>query len=102
MTLLTVNQRIAERIFVSGILPGQPIQDDRRIEAFDVVALVNHPAPPSLAHIVGEFDTQRPVVPRAAKAAVDFRRWINEAATLRQRNDGLDVWSRHRLVNRKL
>src|SRR6266404_1957685 len=49
VALATVNQRITERIFVSRILPNQPIENDRRIKALDIIALVNHPAPPGYA-----------------------------------------------------
>src|SRR5207245_10220587 len=63
--LATIDQRIVDRIFMAGILPDQSVQDDRRIETFDVVALVNHPAPPCGADIVAEFSPEGAVVPRA-------------------------------------
>src|SRR5258706_7418739 len=58
VTLTTINQGIAEGILMPRIFPDQSIQNDRRIKPFDVVAFVNHPAPPGLAHVVGEFDAE--------------------------------------------
>ena len=78
-----------------GILPHEPIQNDRRIKTFDVVALIDHPAPPRLFDVIAKFDAQRAIVPRAAKAAVDLRRWIDKTASFREGNDCFDVGCRH-------
>src|SRR2546425_3505194 len=50
LTIAAVNQGIAKRVFVARILPNQSIQDDRRIDALDIIAFVDHPAPPGLFH----------------------------------------------------
>src|SRR5207249_7125838 len=54
VALTAINQRIAERVFMSRIFPHQPVQNDRRIDSFDVIAVMNHPAPPRRADIVAE------------------------------------------------
>ena len=76
---------------MSRVLPNFSIQNDRRIETLDVVTFVNHPTPPRLLDVVVELDAHWAIVPRAAEAAVDFGRGIDEAATLRERDDRFDV-----------
>jgi hypothetical protein len=66
ITLLAINQRVAERLFMARILPDQAIEDDAGINALHVVALVNHPAPPRVLDVVRQFDAERAVIPSAA------------------------------------
>src|SRR5687768_3799284 len=68
----TVNQRIAEGVFVSGIFPDQPVQNDRRVEPFDVITLIDHPAPPRLLYVIRELDSHGTVIPCAAETSVKF------------------------------
>ena len=82
-----------------GIFPNQTVQNDRRVQSFDVIPFVNHPAPPSLAHVVGELDAQRTVVPGAAETAVDFRRWIDKAASFGERDNRFNAGCRHFSMN---
>src|ERR1051325_11299218 len=98
LALPTIKQRSRKSLFMSRVLPNQAIQNDRRIEPFNIIAFVNHPAPPGLLHVVVKLYAHRAVIPRAAKAAINFRRWINEAATLRERDNSFNVGCRHGLV----
>ena len=76
-----VNQRIAERRFVSRIFPNQTVLNNRRIETFDVVAFVDEPTPPTLFYIIGEFHAERAVIPTAAKSAINVGGGKYESAT---------------------
>ena len=40
------------------------VLNDRRIQPFDVVPLVNHPPPPALLDVIRQLDAQRAVIPR--------------------------------------
>src|SRR5688500_16256975 len=70
LAFATVDQRITKSVFVSRVFPYQPVKNDRRIEALDVVALVDHPAPPGLLDVVAKLDAERAIVPGAAKATI--------------------------------
>ena len=99
LTFAAVYKPVIKRVFMSAVLPHQAIQNDRRVESFNVVALVDHPAPPSLLDVIAKLDAERTVVPGAAEAAVDFRRGKDKPAPLGEGNDGFDVRSCHKKVN---
>jgi hypothetical protein len=84
---LAVDQRIAEVLDVARRLPGPRVRDDRRVEAFDVVALAHDLLPPERLQVVLELDAERAVVPEAVDAAVDLARLPDEAATRAERDD---------------
>src|SRR5215204_5355325 len=80
---------------MTRILPNKTIENDRRVDAIDIVALVDEPAPPGLLDVVAELDAQWAVVPCATEAAVNFGRRKNKTSPLGERYDGVDVWCRH-------
>ena len=63
-------------------LPDLRVHDDRRIEAFDIVAAMHHVAPPGLFDVVAQFDAERAVIIKAVVTAVDFGGRENESAAL--------------------
>src|SRR5205823_5910276 len=71
---------------VTRRFPSLRVHQDRRVEAFDVLAIVDHRAPPALLDVFLQLDAQRPVVPHRAEAAVDLRGLEHEAASLGQRH----------------
>ena len=80
---------------MTRILPHETIQNDRRIDSLDVVALVDEPTPPRLLDVIAQLDTEWTIVPGAAQAAVNFGRGKNETSPLGEGYDGVDVWCRH-------
>jgi hypothetical protein len=80
---------------MSRVLPDETIQNDRRIDTFDVVTLVDEPSPPCLFDVIAELDAERTIVPRATEAAVNFGRGENKTSPLGKRNNSVDVWGRH-------
>jgi hypothetical protein len=48
-----IDERIVERLFMPGVLPNKPVLNDRRVDSFDVVALVNKPVPPASLYVIG-------------------------------------------------
>jgi len=91
ITVATVYERVAKRVFVPGIFPHKPILDNRRIEPLYIVPLINEPVPPTPFDIVREFHAERAVVPRGAQAAIDVGGRINKSATLRKRDYCFDI-----------
>jgi len=83
----TVNHRIAERVHMAAGLPDFRVHDDGGFEADDIVAQLDHVAPPQLLDVALEFGTERTVIPKTVDAAVNFRGLINEPAPLAQRHD---------------
>src|SRR5215204_7404873 len=80
---------------MTRILPNKTIENDRRVDAIDIVALVDEPAPPGLLDVVAELDAEWAVIPCATEAAVNFGRRKNKTSPLGERYDGIDVWCRH-------
>src|SRR5207245_96708 len=86
LAVFAVHQGIGKASHVARRLPDLRVHQDRRVEPLDVLALVHHGAPPALLDVFLELDTQRPVVPHGAEAAVDLRRLKHEAASLGERH----------------
>ena len=84
---LAVDERVGEAADVAGRLPDLRVEDDRRVEGDDVVALLHHRGHPALLDVVLEQDAVVPVVVRRAEAAVDLRRREHEPAPLAERDD---------------
>ena len=82
--------------------PDLRVHEDPGIEPDDVVALLDHRPPPGALDVVLELDAERPVVPDGVDAAVDLARREDEAAPLRQRDDGLELGDGGRDVVRVL
>ena len=90
VALQTLNEGVVEYLDMAGGHPYLPRQDDRRIQADDVVAAGDHGAPPLSLDVLLEFHTQRSVVPRRAGTPVDLACGIDQTAALGQVDDGLD------------
>ena len=85
------DQRIGEGGDVAGGDPDLARQDHRRVKPDDVLARPHHVVPPLALDVVLELDAQRAVVPGGLGAAIDLARGVDEAAALRQRDDGIDL-----------
>ena len=86
-----LHERIGEGADVPGGDPHLGVHEDARVEAHDVVALLDHGPPPGALDVVLELDAERAVVPDRVDAAVDLRGREDEAAALGQRDDGVEV-----------
>ncbi len=86
-----LHEGVAERADVAGGDPDLGVHEDARVEADDVVALLDHRPPPGALDVVLELDAQRPVVPDGVDATVDLGRGEDEAAALGERDDGLEA-----------
>ena len=87
LAFAAVDERIGERRFVTGVLQDEPVHQDRGIESFHVVALVDVGAPPGTLDVVLELDAHRAVVPRALQASVQFAALKQEPAPLAEPHD---------------
>src|SRR5262245_21201246 len=94
-TFAAIHESVGERGLVARITPDQTVHQDRRVQAFHVVALVNDRTPPRARYIVLQFDTQRAVVPGRSDASIYFRASEDEAASFTQAHDPFQAWSCH-------
>ena len=85
-----VDARVGERADVPRGDPHLAGQDDRGVQADDVLASVDHRLPPLPLDVLLELDTQRPVVPGRARPSVDLPARENEAPALAEADDGVD------------
>ena len=93
MTLVAVqalDQRVVEHLDVPGGHPHLARQDDRAVQADDVVAAGDHRPPPLPLDVLLELDAERAVVPRRLGAAVDLAGLVDEATAFRQVRNGVD------------
>ena len=86
-----LDQRVDERRDVAGGHPHLAGQDDRGIQADDVVAGADHRVPPLPLDVVLEFDAERAVVPRRPGAAVDLAAGVDEPPSLGEGDNGVDA-----------
>jgi len=86
---LAVHQRVGEAGDVTRGLPHLRVHDDGRLEPHDVFAAPHHVVPPAVADVPLQLHAQRAVVEEAVEPAVDLRRLEDEAAALRERDDGV-------------
>ena len=91
MAGLAFDQRIAERADVARRHPHLRVHQDARVEAHDVVPLLDHRPPPGALDVVLELHAEGPVVPHGVDAAVDLRAGEDEAAPLAERDDRLQL-----------
>src|SRR3954471_19610521 len=82
-----LDERVTEALEVAGCLPRLRVEDDRAVEGHDVVALLDHRAPPLVLDVRLEQDPVVPVVVRRAESAVDLGRLEQEAAPLAEGDD---------------
>ena len=90
MALQTFDERIVEHLDVAGGHPDLTRQDDRGVQAHDIIASGDHRPPPLPLDVLLQLDAQRPVVPRRAGATIDLAGGVNQAAALGQVDDGID------------
>jgi len=60
---LALRQRVDERVEVAGRGPDLRGEDDRRVQADDVLPLLDHGAPPLPAYVLLQLDAEWAVVP---------------------------------------
>ena len=86
-----LGERVDELGDVPAGLPYLPGQDDRGVQAHDVVALGDHRAPPLALDVVLQLDAERAVVPGSPQAAVDLAGRVDEPPSLAQADDGVEA-----------
>ena len=84
-----VDERVGEAGDVAARLPHLGRHEDRGVEADDVVAQLDHRAPPGVPDVALQLDAERAVVPGRAEPAVDLARLEHEAPALGEGRDGL-------------
>lgn len=85
-----LHQRIVEDVYVTGGHPHLARQDDRAVQADDVVTAGDHGLPPLPLDVLLELDTERPVIPCGLGAAVDLSGLVDQATAFRQVRNGVD------------
>ena len=85
-----LDQRVVEHLDVTRGHPHLARQDDRAVQADDVVAAGDHRPPPLALDVLLELDAQRAVVPRGLGAAVDLAGLVDQATAFGQVCDGVD------------
>ena len=84
--LAAIDHRVRERVFVSGIVQHLAVGQNRGVQAFNVVTLINHCAPPCGLDVVFELDAERAVIVYALQAAVYVRILKNKTSSFAQGN----------------
>jgi hypothetical protein len=84
-------ERVDELGDVAARLPYLAGQDDRRVQAHDVIALGDHGAPPLALDVALELDAERAVVPCGPQATIDLAGRVDEAPSLAQADDGVEA-----------
>ena len=51
-----------------------------------------------MLYVVAKLNAEWTIVPGAAEAAINFGRRKNKTSPLGERNDGVDVWCRHKYI----
>jgi hypothetical protein len=85
-----LDQRIVEHLDMARRHPHLTGQDDRRVDANNIVAAGHHRMPPLPLDVLFEVDAQRPVVPGRLCAAIDFTRREHKPTALCQVDNGID------------
>ena len=70
--IAALGEGIVKGIRVAGVLEHQGMAEDGAIQAFDIVAFVDHGLPPGGFKVVFEFHAQRAEVIQAFQAAIDL------------------------------
>ena len=84
---LAFGERVHELGDVTARLPHFAGQDHARIQADDVLALLDHRLPPLALDVVLHLHAERPVVPGSPEPAVDLAGREDETAPLAQADD---------------
>ena len=85
-----LHQRVAERLDVARRDPHLGMHQDARVETDDVVAQLDHLAPPGTLDIVLELDAERAIVPNSVYPAIDLGAGEDKTAPLGERDDGVE------------
>ena len=85
-----VDEGIREALDVAGGHPDLRVEDDRRVQSDDVVALLDHRSPPFALDVVVQEDAVMAEVERRAEPAVDVGGRVDETAATAERRDLLD------------
>src|SRR5699024_2682115 len=85
------DERVDEGLDVAGGLPDALGQDDRGVEADDVLTTAHEGLPPLGLDVVLELDAQWPVVPCRAGTAIDLFGLEDESSALGQGDDGIQL-----------
>ena len=72
LRVTVVNQRVVERVYVSGSLPDGRVHEDSRVDAYDVLVQEHHALPPVLFDIVFQFHTHLSVIVYGTQSVIDF------------------------------
>ena len=96
-----LGQRVGEHADVAGGHPHLAGQDDRGVEADDVVAAGDHGLPPLPLDVLLELDAERPVVPGRAGAAVDLAGREDEPPPLAEADHFVETAGRSHVSNSK-
>ena len=75
-----IDKRIVECLLMARVFPDKAILNDRRVDALNIVTLINEPVPPAFLDVVSEFHAERPVIPGRTQPAVDLGCRIYKAA----------------------
>jgi hypothetical protein len=84
------DERVVEHLDVTGCHPHLTRQDDRAVQADDVVAAGDDRPPPLPLDVLLELDAERAVVPRRLGPAVDLAGLIDQTTAFRQVRNGVD------------
>src|SRR5438132_2253140 len=87
VTFLALEEWVGEVLDVTGRHPDLRVHENAGIDTDDVVAQLDHAAPPGTLDIVAQRDSQRAEVVHALDAAVDLARLIEKAPPLRERDE---------------
>jgi hypothetical protein len=85
-----LDQRIVEHLDMAGGHPDLAWEDDRAIEADDIVAASDQRPPPLAFDVLLELDAQRSEVPRRLRSAVDLAGLEHESTPLGHVRDSVD------------
>ena len=89
---LAVHQRIGEAAHMTGGDPSGGVHQNGGIQTHIVVGLLNELLHPCLLHIVLELHTQRAVVPRVGKTAVDLGTGVDKPAVFAEIDDHIQCF----------
>src|SRR5438034_6951998 len=82
MAVRALDQWVVERVEVTGGPPHVGGEDDRGVDADDVVAAGDHRPPPLAADVLLQLDAKGAVVPGRSSSAVDVAGRVDEPTPL--------------------
>jgi hypothetical protein len=85
IALFALGYQIGEFVGVAGRFPDHRVHKDTAVEPDNIIAHLYDAFPPGLFDVVLQFDSERPVVVTARKAAIDFTGLKYKTPSLTQR-----------------